>query len=60
MVGQPDSEQLSRYFSAMGKKGAKVRADRLTPERRKEIAAKAAKASALARKKKATLKRKRH
>ena len=53
MADQPESEQLSKYFSQMGKKGAKARADKLSPARRKEIAAKAAKASAAARKKKA-------
>jgi len=49
----PDPEQLSRYFSEMGKKGVKVRNKRLTPEQRKEIATKASKAAAEARTKKA-------
>ena len=53
MADAPDSEQLSRYFSQMGKKGAKARNQNLTAERRKEIATKASKAAAVARKKKA-------
>lgn len=44
-----DAEQLSRYFSEMGRKGGKARAQRLTPEQRKEIAAKASKVAAEAR-----------
>jgi len=52
-----DPEQLSRYFSEMGKKGAKVRNKRLTPEQRKEIATKASNAAALVRKKKAAKKK---
>jgi hypothetical protein len=53
MAEQPESERLSRYFSEMGKRGAKARLRKLTPEQRKEIATKASKAAALARKKKA-------
>lgn len=46
-------ELLSRYFSELGRKGAKERTKRLTPERRKEIAIKAAAAATVARQKKA-------
>ncbi|MGE5057234.1 MAG: hypothetical protein ACM3WP_24005 [Acidobacteriota bacterium] len=34
---------LSKYFSDMGKKGGRARADELSAKRRKEIATKAAK-----------------
>jgi len=47
----PDPDLLSRYFSEMGRKGAKERAKRLSPERRKEIATKASKAAAKKRRK---------
>jgi hypothetical protein len=40
------ADQLSRYFSRMGRKGSKVRNQRLTAEQRKEIATKASKAAA--------------
>lgn len=53
MAEEPESERLSRYFSQMGKKGAKVRMKKLTPEQRKEIAREAGKASGVSRKKKA-------
>ena len=49
----PDEDQLSRYFSMLGKKGAKKRYARMTPEQRKELATKASKAAAKARSKKA-------
>ena len=49
MAEQPESEQLSRYFSQMGKKGAEARNKRLTPEQRRDIATKASKAAAKAR-----------
>ncbi len=55
----PDDAQLSRYFSAMGKKGAKSRNTRLSPERRKEIATKASKAAAKVRTARAKAKKKR-
>jgi hypothetical protein len=45
------ADQLSRYFSRMGRKGSKVRNQRLTAEQRKEIATKASKAAAKARQK---------
>jgi hypothetical protein len=53
MTDRPDPELLSRYFSDLGRKGAKERAKRLSPERRKEIATKASKAAAKARSQKA-------
>ena len=34
--------EMSEYFAAMGKKGSRARARKLSPERRKEIARKAA------------------
>jgi hypothetical protein len=55
-MGQEDDEladQLSRYFSRMGRKGSKVRNQRLTAEQRKEIATKASKAAAKVRQRKA-------
>jgi hypothetical protein len=55
-MGQEDDEladQLSRYFSRMGRKGSKVRNQRLTAEQRKAIATKASKAAAKARQRKA-------
>jgi hypothetical protein len=59
MSEMPDDAQLSRYFSAMGKKGAKSRNTRLSPERRKEIATKASKAAAKVRTARAKAKKKR-
>ena len=53
MADQPESEQLSRYFSEIGRKGARARNKRLSAERRKEIATKAAKAATVVRQKKA-------
>jgi hypothetical protein len=53
MTDLPDEEQLSRYFSMMGKKGGKARFAKMTPEQRKELATKASKAAAAARRKKA-------
>jgi hypothetical protein len=47
------ADQLSRYFSSIGRKGSKVRNQRLTAEQRKEIATKASKAAAKARQRKA-------
>jgi hypothetical protein len=54
-MGEEDelADQLSRYFSRMGRKGSKVRNQRLTAEQRKEIATKASKAAAKARQRKA-------
>jgi Spy/CpxP family protein refolding chaperone len=46
-------DPVSKYLSEIGRKGAIARAKRLTPEQRKEIAQKAAKASAKVRSKKA-------
>jgi hypothetical protein len=59
MSEMPDEDQLSRYFSTMGKKGAKSRNARLSPERRKEIATKASKAAAKVRSARAKSKKKR-
>ena len=59
MADQPDWEQYSAYFSALGKKGAMARNKRLTPEQRKELATKASKAAAKVRTQKAA-KRKKH
>lgn len=57
-MGAPlDQDALSEYFAAMGRKGAKMRNQRLTPERRKEIATKASKAAAKVRARKAKRKR---
>jgi hypothetical protein len=49
----PDESQLARYFSILGKKGAKTRYARMSAEQRKELATKASKAAAKARQKKA-------
>jgi hypothetical protein len=49
----PDSEQLSRYFSAIGRKGGHARAKKMTPEQRKASATKASKAAAVKRTKEA-------
>jgi hypothetical protein len=46
MPDLPDEDQLSRYFSLLGKKGNKIRNARMSPERRKEIATTASKAAA--------------
>jgi len=46
MADLPDETQLSRYFSMLGKKGARVRNERMSAEKRKEIATKASKAAA--------------
>jgi hypothetical protein len=54
MAELPDENQLSRYFSMLGKKGNRIRNAQMSPERRKEIATKASKAAAKARSKKAT------
>jgi hypothetical protein len=54
----PDESQLSRYFSMLGKKGAKERYARMTPEERKELAVRASKAAAVARSKKAKQRKK--
>ena len=49
MAELPDEDQLARYFSMIGKKRAKARYARMTPEQRKELATKASKAAAKAR-----------
>jgi hypothetical protein len=45
----PDEDQLARYFSLLGKKGAKARNAKMSPQERKEIATRASKAAAEAR-----------
>ena len=59
MPDLPNEDQLSRYFSMIGKKGGKARFARMTPEERKEFATKGSKAAAQARSKKAKAKKKR-
>jgi hypothetical protein len=51
------SDQLSDYFSKIGRKGGHARAKTMTPEQRKTSATKASKAAARARSKKAKGKR---
>lgn len=58
MAGPLDEDALSEYFAALGRKGAKIRNQRLTPERRKEIAVKASQAAAKVRSERAKAKRK--
>jgi hypothetical protein len=53
MAAPLDQDALSEYFAALGRKGAKMRNQRLTPERRKEIATKASAAAAKVRTRKA-------
>ena len=53
-----DEKELSKNFSELGKKGARKRSERLSAERRREIAKKAGEASGRARKMKANRKRK--
>jgi hypothetical protein len=48
-----DEDPVSKYLSDIGRKGGYSRAKRLTPDQRREIAKKAAKASATVRRKKA-------
>jgi len=52
-----DEDPVSKYLSEIGRKGAHARAKRLTAEQRKEIAKKAAKASAKVRSAKAKKRR---
>lgn len=49
MAEKPDWERYSAYFSEIGRKGGKARAERLTSEQRREIATKASNAAAKAR-----------
>ena len=60
MAGPLDEDALSEYFAALGRKGAKARNQKLSPERRKEIATKASKAAAKARTQKAKETRRRN
>jgi hypothetical protein len=57
MANLPSEEELSRYFSILGKKGNKARNERLSPEKRREIATRASKAAAEARTKAAQARR---
>jgi hypothetical protein len=50
-------DELSQYFSEIGRKGGLSRAKRLTPARRKQIAMKASREAAKARTRKARKKR---
>lgn len=52
-----EDDQVSKYLSEIGRKGARARAKKLTAEQRSEIAKKAAKASAKVRSKKAAAKK---
>jgi len=47
---------LSKYLSELGRKGGKARLRTMTPEQRRDIATKASKAAAEARKRKAKAK----
>jgi hypothetical protein len=49
---------LSKYLSALGRKGGKARLKTMTAEQRREIATKASKAAARARSKKAAERKK--
>ena len=51
-------DQLSAYFSRMGRKGGQTRAKRLSAEQRKKIATQASKKAAEARTRKARAKKK--
>jgi hypothetical protein len=54
------NDELSQYFSQIGRKGGLSRAKRLTPARRKQIATKASREAAKARIRKAKKKRQKH
>ena len=58
MDEKPLKEQLSDYFSQMGRKGGQTRAKRLTAEQRKKIATQASKVAAEVRTRKARAKKK--
>ena len=58
MDENPLKDQLSAYFSAMGRKGGQTRAKRLSAEQRKKIATQASKVAAEVRTRKAKAKRK--
>jgi len=58
MNENPLKDQLSAYFSAIGRKGGQTRAKRLTAEQRKKIATQASKVAAEARTRKARAKKK--
>lgn len=55
-----NEDQLSRYFSQIGRKGGLSRAKRLTAARRKQIAIKASREAAKARTRKAKKNRQKH
>lgn len=56
MPNLPDEDQLAQYFSMLGKKGNKIRNQRLSAEKRRELATRASKAAAKARREKANQK----
>ena len=53
----PNEDSLANWYSMIGKKGAKARNERLSAEKRKELATKASKAAAKARTAKAKARR---
>jgi general stress protein YciG len=55
-----DEDQISQILSEIGRRGGKARAKALTPERRKEIATKASKAAAKARRKRTKARNRQH
>ena len=52
-----EASAISKYLSEIGRKGGKARLKTMTAEQRTEIATKASRAAALARKKKAAKKK---
>jgi hypothetical protein len=57
MADTPDEDEIYRVLAEIGRRGGLARAKNLSAEKRKEIATKASKAAALARRKKARKKR---
>jgi general stress protein YciG len=55
-----EPDQVSKYLSEIGRKGGNARAKNLSPERRREIAKKAARESAKVRRKKASERKRSH
>jgi hypothetical protein len=53
MAETPDEDEIYRVLAEIGRRGGLARAKKLSAEKRKEIATKASKAAALARRKKA-------
>jgi len=58
-MNNKEQDPVSKYLSEIGRKGAQARAKVLSPEQRKEIAKKAARASAKVHRKKAAERKKR-